>query len=101
MCLNVQCRPEGRRYKNVSRTGSDTDSVAPEASGLESLFAIHLWVGPKCPTHKPPAGTWRDQAPAVSYDGLEHGSRITSHPSLSLRASESRPLSCASAASPA
>ncbi len=30
MCLNPQCRPEGRRYKSVSHTGSRTDSSAPE-----------------------------------------------------------------------
>src|SRR6266571_5790088 len=40
MCLNLQCRPEGRRYKSVSHKGSPTDS---EASRLQFTRVIYSY----------------------------------------------------------
>src|SRR6266849_4882702 len=40
MCLNLQCRPEGRRYKSVSPKGSPTDS---EASRLQFTRVIYSY----------------------------------------------------------
>ncbi len=39
MCLDPRCRPEGRRYKGVSRTGCQTDSSArPKRSLFQSAL---------------------------------------------------------------
>src|SRR5260370_26429963 len=44
MRLNLESRPEGRRYKSASHTGSHSDSEAP--------FSLGLGVAAKAPTHK-------------------------------------------------
>src|SRR5260370_42079692 len=48
MCLNTQCRPEGRRYKSVSRTGCHTDSLAHEATFFVSRRIVHGPVPAAC-----------------------------------------------------
>src|SRR6266852_8212586 len=45
MCLNPQCRPEGRRYKSVSRTGCHADSKA----ALSAAFFVRA----EALTHSP------------------------------------------------
>jgi hypothetical protein len=41
MHLNQQCRPEGRRYKSVSRTGSHKDTLArPDQISPKSALEV-------------------------------------------------------------
>src|SRR5260370_25470214 len=44
MRLNLESRPEGRRYKSASHTGSHSDSEAP--------FSLGLGVAARAATHK-------------------------------------------------